>query len=65
MSSYKAGKDSSCPILIAGTPITNVDDLNTDLGPWMFLFTKTLVLCRICIRTFCTSLCFFFFTVCV
>lgn len=64
MSSYKAGKGSCCLVLIPGIPVTNVDDLNTDLGSWMNLFTKTLILCSTCIRTFFTSLCSFF-TVCV
>lgn len=41
-------------------PITNVDDLNTDIGPWMFLFTETLTLCSFCFKAFCTSLCSFF-----
>lgn len=60
MSSYKAGKDSCCLVLIAGIPVTNVDYLNTDLGPWMFLFTETRILCSVFIRAFCTSLCSFF-----
>lgn len=65
MSSYKAGKDSCCLVLIAGIPVTNVDDLNTDLGPWMFLFTETLILCSVFIRAFCTSLCSFFYRLCL
>lgn len=64
MSSYKAWKGSCCLVLIPGIPVKNVDDLNTDLGSWMNLFTKTLILCSTCIRTFFTSLCSFF-TVCV
>lgn len=44
-------------VWLSGIPVTTVDDLNTDLGPWMLLFTETLILSSICIRAFCTSLC--------
>lgn len=37
MLSYNAGNGNCSLVLIAGIPVTNVDDLNTYLGQWMFL----------------------------
>lgn len=38
MSSYRAGNGNCSLVLVADIPVTNVYDLNTYLGQWMFLF---------------------------
>lgn len=38
LSSYKVGNGNCSLVMIADIPVTNVDDLNTFLSQWMFLF---------------------------